>query len=278
MLSLGLELIAIFLLVAVIGILMGRFLCKSGESEEREKRKKVIYAYESTLKELEFQKNRVEEYATQLQLKEDYIAQCEQNIHSLNTKLDSSNQERKQLLEELKVLDKYKSKFESLDKEFKIHSKMLEQLKDEKINNQKEIANFKILTNELNKNINSLEENREELEKEILSLNNQLKEQKEHYERLIQQINELHEEDKSKALKEYQEIKSDYENFVETHNLDSDRLLTLEIENEKMYHLLNSVEIERDDLLNRLRAISSVVEAVGIEQVKDESQILLENR
>ncbi len=278
MLSLGLELIAIFLLVAVIGVLMGRFLCKSGESEEREKRKKVIYAYESTLKELEFQKNRVEEYATQLQLKEDYIAQCEQNIHSLNTKLDSSNQERKQLLEELKVLDKYKSKFESLDKEFKIHSKMLEQLKDEKINNQKEIADFKILTNELNKNISSLEENREELEKEILSLNNQLKEQKEHYEKLIQQINELHEEDKSKALEEYQEIKSDYENFVETHNLDSDRLLTLEIENEKMYHLLNSVEIERDDLLNRLRAISSVVEAVGIEQVKDESQILLENR
>ena len=341
MLSLGYELLAVFALVAIVGILMGRFLCKSGESEEREKKKKVIYAYESTQKELEFQQNRVEEYASQLQLKEDYIAECEQTIHNLNTKLESSNQERKQLLEELKVLDKYKSKFESLDKEFEIQSKMLEELKDEKINNQQEIADFKILTNELNKNITQLQKNGEDLDAEIAYLNEQLKDNKEHYERLITNINEAHEaykvktfeayeqdraqmlkehkEDKIKMLKEheddkvknlkeheqykvktlkeheeykaktlkeyrelekkYQEMKSDYKEFVETHNVDSDRLATLEVENEKMYHILKSVEMERDDLLNRLRAISSVVGAVGIEQhIKDESQILLENR
>ena len=329
MLSLGYELIAIFLLVVVIGVLMGRFLCKSGESEERENKKKVIYAYESTQKELEFQQNRVEEYASQLQLKEDYIAQYEQSIHNLNTKLDSSNQERKKLLEELKVLDKYKSKFESLDKEFKIQSKMLEQLKDEKINNQKEIADFKILTNELHKNITSLQKNIEELEGEVLSLNNHLKEQKEHYETVIQKINESHEEykvkileayeqnkvkmlkehkeDKVKILKEheqykvkllkeheeyklktlkeykeldkkYQELNREYKEFVENHNFDSDRLETLEVENKKIYHILKNVKMEREDLLNRLRAISSVVGAVGIEQIKEESQILLENR
>ncbi len=318
MLSLGYELIAIFLLVAVIGVLMGRFLCKSGESEEREKKKKFIYAYESTQKELVFQQNRVEEYASQLQLKEDYIAQYEQTIHNLNTKLESSNQERKRLLEELKVLDKYKSKFESLDNEFEIQAKMLEELKDEKINNQKEIADFKILTNELNKNIANMQKNIGELEEEVAYLNENQKDNKEHYEGVIQKANEAHEaykinilkehkEYKIKTLKEYEaykvetlkeqeahkakmlkeydeleksyrELKSEYQEFVETHNLDSDRLATLEIDNEKMYHILKSVEMERDDLLNRLRAISSVVGAVGIEHVKDESQILLENR
>ena len=305
MLNLELELIAILILTAVIGVLMGRFLCKSGEHDEREKKEKVIHAYKSIQNELEISRERVKEQFYALKELEDTVARGEQEITNFNTKLLSSDTQRKKLLEELKVLEKYKPRFESLTKEFEIQAKTLERLNEEKIANQKEISDFKILTNELHKQISNLKGNQKDSESSATKLKEKLDEQRNLYEKKIEEQEikykemislikekhqsqqaskeEVHEELEEKSRLKYKEmlenkseelnllkkeldsVEDEYEAFKINYSLDNDRLEKLESDHQAIYHTLESIVAERDDLMGRLRAISSVVGAVGVE-------------
>ncbi|NEW59713.1 hypothetical protein GSY74_00310 [Sulfurovum sp. bin170] len=317
MLSLGVELIAILLLTAVVGLLMGRFLCKSGESEEREDKRKVIHAFNTSENELGISREKVKDQSLRMTEIEDTIARREQRISNLETKLLSSDKQRGELLEELKILEKYKPRFESIENEFKIQSTVNERLKSEKIDNQEKIDKFQILTTNLNANIYDLKERKKELEKSVDNLqkriktdnsNNKKMEQSKDdiYDKLKQDSQRVHkeiirtkdedyerlEQNKSKAYQKmletknelYQELRdelesveSEYEEFKINYNLDSDRLETLEKENKKIYNTLDTIAHERDDLLARLRAISSVVGAVGVDNSSESRQLLLEN-
>ena len=259
MLNLEFELIAILILVAVIGILMGRFLCKSGESEEREKKKKVIHAFKTSQEELKSSRESVKNQSLELKEREDKIAKSEQEIENIRAKLNSSDKERVELLEELKILEKYKARFESLDREFKLQSKITEALKEEKISNQKEIMDLNLLIDGLNKDVDDLK------------VNNQK------YQSLLKSKDDLYEALEEKSSLNYKEIVNEYKEFQENHNLDYDKLARLESDNEKIYHTLETIILERDDLVARLRAISSVVGAVGVDSGENR-QPLLENR
>lgn len=336
MLSLGIELIVVLLLMAVVGLLMGRFLCKSGESDEKEQKKKVIHAFQTSQSELEISRERVKEQSLNMTELEDTIARREQHIRNMETKLLSSDKHRVKLLEELKTLEKYKARFESLTEEFDVQKSELEILKSDKIENQKKIDGFKISTNRLNKTIFNSKSSEVELESEIEKLDQTVNRQKEayrestskrekKYEELIQESHKKHQEklnskdnaydklqhQKEKAYREmleskeeayetleksrtkiyqnmlesknelYQELReelesveSEYEEFKINYNLDSDRLNTIEEENQKIYNTLDTIAHERDDLLARLRAISSVVGAVGIENISEPPKLL----
>ena len=305
MLDLEFELIAILILTAVLGLLMGRFLCKSGENDEREKKNKIIHAFKASQNELEINRAKIIEQSRILQETQDIIAGHEQEINNFSTKLLSSDTQRGKLLDELKALEKYKSRFESLNREFKLQSKILDGIKSEKIADQKEIADFKILTNELKKNIAHLKEKQRESEEIIVNLNERIKEQnsvaqkseveqekkykemltskEREHETLLQSTNKKYQsqlESKTKAYdelkKELESVKEEYEKFKINHTLETDRLDALESDNAKIYHTLETIVVERDDLLARLRAISSVVGAVGIDK-NSKSQPLLES-
>ncbi|MCK5855022.1 MAG: hypothetical protein KAG56_07350 [Sulfurovaceae bacterium] len=295
MLNLEFELIAILILVAVIGVLMGRFLCKSGESEEREKKKKVIHAFKSSENELDLSRESSRKHLLRLKQQEEKIAKQEQEISNSKTKVDSSDTQRIELLDELKVLEKYKSRFESLEREFKLQNKISDGLKEEKIANQKEIADFKILIDELNKNILHLKKNQSEVEKEH-TLNKRLLTDKEReHDKLLTDVHQEHQlklkdkdalhesleknknQDYNELKKELESVEREYEAFKLNHSLDNERLQKLEIDNEKIYHTLESIALEKEDLVARLRAISSVVGAVGIDRAEN-TQSLLENR
>jgi len=308
MLSLELELIAILVLAAVVGILMGRSLCKNGENEEREKKDKVIHLYKALKNEFEITQGKIKEQKGVVKGLEDGMAQAEQEIDNIQTRLHSSDAQRIHLLEELKVLEKYKSRFESLDREFKLQSKIVEELKNEKIVNQKEISDFEILTNGLNKNIVNLKEKQGKLDDTILKLKERIDFKDIEHERLLNSSYEKYQSqlqvklDAYEKLKEesilkyrdmikvkdesydelkvlFDSLKREYDEFKLKHTLDSDRLDSLEYEHQKIYLTLDTVILERDDLVARLRAISSVVGAVGIEGASsDKSQQLLENR
>ena len=312
MLSLEIELIAILVLAAVVGILMGRFLCKNGENEEREKKDKIIHAYKALKNEFETTQSKIKKQDFMLKALEEGVAQGEQEIENSQTKLNSSDKQRTQLLDELKVLEKYKSRFDSLDREFKLQSKIVDGLKNEKIANQKEISDFKIMTNGLTKNIVDFKRGQGELESDMDKLNKTLKErmlsketehdtmlQKTHkkyqtqlegkvstYEKFEEESNKRYKETVQLKDKAYEELKislesveNEYEEFKINHGLDSDRLDELELDHQKIYHTLETVISERDDLVARIRAISSVVGAVGIDSVSgDKNQQLLENR
>ncbi|MCK4442588.1 MAG: hypothetical protein KAU90_11335, partial [Sulfurovaceae bacterium] len=217
------------LLIAVIGILMGRFLCKNGEHKEIEKRTKIIHAFKTSQNELKINQEKLQEQSIKIRELEDTIDKKEQKISNIKTNLVSSDKQRVKLLEELKVLEKYKIKFESLENEFRIQSTMIEKLKSEKIINQDKIDRFKILIEKLKTKDRAYQKLKNKLES----------------------------------------VENKYVEFKIKYNLNNDKLKNLEKENKEIYNLLEDIEDEREDLIERLRAISSVVGAVGINNNTD---------
>jgi len=361
MLDLEIELLIVLIIIAIIGIVMGRFLCKSGEKEEREEKKKVIYAYKTAQHQMEIYENQIGEHTLENHQLESQLSDFKQRYSNAQTALNVSDNQREKLLKDLKVLEKYKSRFESLQNEFKLQNGLLDELKGQKIKNlekigeletikgnqEKSISNLNKKYQESNSEIDRLEEiiRKKDLSTEELELKlkekykviieekdnayKKLEEDKEkEYKDMLQEKNRAYdklEEDKTKECKnmlneingayddleqeknreykdmrqEYNEtieklkeehtssyielkqekesIEDEYETFKINFNLDSDRLESLEHDYEKMYGTLNRVIEERDDLLSRLRAISSVVGAVSVEKHEHIYQPLLED-
>ncbi len=234
--NLELELIVIILTAAIIGLLMGRFLCKSGEAEEKAKKASIITAYNAL--EIDFKKSeeRLAEQLSVNHLYEDTIAEREQSILNLTTKLTSSEKHGAKHLEDLKVLEKYKTRFEALTKEFELQVKQIETLKGVKSTNTETIDGFETSSRILEQNFFTLTKEHAKTT-EIL----------EHITRLSQEQKE--EIDKLKNSK------------IEKH----ERLAFLEEEYGEIIEKYNTAVEARDDLMARIRAISSVVGAVGVE-------------
>ena len=241
------ELIAILLVAAIIGLLMGRFLCKSGESEEKIKKSRVITAYKALQVDFDKAEERLSEQVSLNHMHEDSIAQHEQTIANLSTRLDSSDKHGAQHLDDLKVLEKYKTRFEGLSKEFGIQNKQIESLKDEKSSNIETIHAFETNTKILEETLSSLDEKYEETAQVLEDVSLLSQDQK-------KSIDEL-------SLRE-KELIEQLDNYkIDRH----DRLEFLEKEYKEVAEKLNIVIDERDDLVARIRAISSVVGAIGVE-------------
>ncbi|RUM75641.1 MAG: hypothetical protein DSZ11_01825, partial [Sulfurovum sp.] len=302
---------------------------------------------------------------------ESQLSDFKQKYNNAQTALNISDNQREKLLKDLKVLEKYKSRFEALQNEFKLQNRLLDELKGQKIKNLEKIGELETIKSNQEKSISNLnkkyqeanseiarleaiirekdlsteelelklkekykaiieekdkeykdmlhEKNRayEKLEKEknqeyknmleernraynkleqekIKEYRNMLEEKNSAYDKLeqektkeykdmvqqysetIEKLKEEHTKSYIKLEKEKDSIEDEYETFKINFNLDSDRLASLESDYEKMYGTLNRVIEERDDLLSRLRAISSVVGAIGIDR-GEKSQPLLEN-
>jgi chromosome segregation ATPase len=235
--NLELELIAIILIAAVIGLIMGRFLCKSGEADEKAKNVSNITAYKAL--EINFQKSeeRLGEQVSVNHVHEDNIAEQEQNILNLKTKLTSSDKHSAKCLEELKVLEKYKTRFEALTKEFNLQVEQIEVLKGVKSTNIETIDGFETSSRILEQNFSSLTDEHAKTSEILEHVTNLSKEQQE-------EINKL------KNAK------------VER----NERLEFLEKEYPTLVDKLNVSIADREDLMARIRAISSVVGAVGVEE------------
>jgi chromosome segregation ATPase len=235
--NLELELIAILLTAAIIGLLMGRFLCKSGEAEEKAKKASIITAYKAL--EIDFKKSE-ERLAEQVSLNHEYadnIAEQEQNILNLETKLSSSDKHSSKCLEELKVLEKYKTRFEALSREFNLQVEQIETLKGIKSTNIETIDGFETSSRILEQNFSSLSTEHAKTSEILEHVSTLSKEQQE-------------EIDKLKNAK------------IER----NERLEFLEKEYPTLVEKLNISIADRDDLMARIRAISSVVGAVGVEE------------
>jgi len=231
------ELIAILLTAAVIGLLMGRFLCKSGEADEKAKKANIITAYKAL--DIEFKKSE-ERLTEQLSLNHDHadnIAEQEQTILNLETKLTSSNKHSSKCLEELKVLAKYKTRYEALTKEFELQVQQIEALKGVKSTNIETIDGFETSSRILEQNYNSLSEEHAKTSK------------------ILEHVSKLS-----------QEQQEEIEKLKNTKIEKNERLEFLEKEYPILVDKLNVSIADREDLMARIRAISSVVGAVGVEE------------
>jgi len=405
MLDLEIELIVVLIIVAIIGIVMGRFLCKSGEKEEREEKKKVIYAYKTAQHQIGIYENQIDEHTVENHQLESQLSDFKQKYNNAQTALNISDNQREKLLKDLKVLEKYKSRFEALQNEFKLQNILLDELKGQKIKNLEKIGELETIKSNQEKSIlnlnkkyqdsnseiarleaiirqkdlsteelelklkekykaiieekdnayKKLEEDKDKEYKDMLHEINSAyekleQEKKQEYKNMLEEKNSAYEKLEQEKIKEYKDmlqeknsayekleqeknqeyrnmleertrayekleqektkeykdmvqqysdtienlkeehttshielkkekdsIEDEYETFKINFNLDSDRLASLESDYEKMYDTLNRVIGERDDLLSRLRAISSVVGAVSVEKHEHIYQPLLED-
>jgi len=219
--SLEYELIIVLLIASLIGLLMGRFLCKNGESEERIEKEKALYAFADAKNDLLKQKAMLRKLEDSLGEKEEKILELEQQNSATPIEVISSeNTQEDNLVEELQL-------------------DLIEELNQEKRVHLEEIDSSKALIESLTeKNIKVLEESAE--------LERELRDEIERLEELVI----LLEADKEKFNKE---------------RIKEFRAIELNLREE-----LKRVEVERDDLVHRLKAISSVVGAVGVEEGRGE--------
>jgi chromosome segregation ATPase len=242
------ELIAILLITAIIGLLMGRFLCKSGESDEKIKKEKVVRAYQDLQVVNTLSEKRLKEQTLANQEQEDSIAELEQMVSNLKTQLNSSDKHGAEHLEQLKVLQKYQTRFEALSIEFSVQEKQLEKLKEEKREHIENIEALETSNGILGQSLESLEEVHEVSEENL---------------ERVSADNEEHRIKIEELLSIEKELRESLENYkIEKH----ERLEYLEKEYAQVVEKLNFVIDEKEDLMSRIRAISSVVGAVGVEE------------
>jgi chromosome segregation ATPase len=274
------ELIAILLLTAIIGLLMGRFLCKSGESEEKRAKDKVSYSLKSAQSDLVSLQVKADNQQETIKLHEQNLSQLEQDKSNLSSRLESSELQSQTLLLELKELEKYRTRYEALSKEFEVQSELMEELRTQKGSGLEEIEQFKVQTNTLKQNIANMEEEnsgivayknkQEELLDELVTVNK-------NQEKTIQELTLLKDEN-SVRLEEGEKLQTELEQQVKENREEIEKLKEIEEEysvykeafnEEKLLKLEKRLEVlyeEREDLTSRLRAISSVVNAVGVEE------------
>jgi len=236
--SLESELIIVLLVASFIGLLMGRFLCKNGESEERIEKEKVLYALTDAKNNFLNQEIMLKKLQDHLKEKEEHIAELEQHNNNIITQFNTSDNQRVLLLKELQVLEKYKSRFDALTTEFEVQTELIKNLNQEKRVSLEKMDSSQALIERLSeKNIKIIEKS-SELSRIVEEANLEI----ERLKKLVVSLEVHKEKFNDEKIKKFIEI---------------EKYLRAELEN---------IEIERDDLVSRLRAISSVVGAVGVEE------------
>lgn len=267
MLSLEYE-IGIFLTIsAIIGVLMGRFLCKSGETEERIKKEKFIKSFKSSQLELKKSETMLQNFKIDIKDSQEKIAILEQEITNLNTKLSSSDTQRMKILDDLRELEKYETRFKALNSEFELQSNLIKELQKDKSFYIQKLESSDTFTKILKE---KLSQTKEKSDKIIIINNKQTKELKDlndTYKNNITLKEKLEKLEKMFNIRnsEYDKIYSKYNDYKTLIIKDDKRLIFLEKEYLEATQLLDITLIQRDDLLSRIRAISSVVNAVGVE-------------
>ena len=267
MLSLEYEIGLLLTISAIIGVLMGRFLCKSGEIEQRSKKEEFKKIFELSQSKVKNSEIIITELKTNIQDEKNNTAKLEQTITNLNTKLSSSNSQRVKILDDLRELEKYETRFKALDSEFKLQSNLVEKLKKEKSLNIQKLESSTTLITILNQKVKDTQEKSDKI---IIINNNQTKELKDFHKIykdnkiLIEKIEKL-EKLLEQKNNQYNLIENEYKNYKSSIKIDNKRLIFLEKEYNKTNQILDITITQRDDLLSRIRAISSVVEAVGVE-------------
>lgn len=280
------ELLLTFLLVAAIGWFLGRYLCKSGEYEERAQNQQQGKQLGALRSELHSREQTLEEARDRINLQGKQNAELAQQKEGLNAQLGSLYQERDKLLLKLQELQVCNSRLTTLTGELDLHRQHMQELQTERNtlagqlgtlqevlnhtneqlaqthqHNQEQLTELKQLRTENTHQaqmITALEKDRQELQQARLQNEEaRLRINGLEYEKQIQEgrfttLQHEHEQ----LLQQCQSLRQDTLEF-------NDRLNNLMKERDKLGHETERLRIEKQDYIGRLRAISNVVDAIS---------------
>lgn len=284
--DLVLELLLILLLATAIGWFLGRYLCKSGEYEERaqkEQRNKQLITLQNDLRHRE---QALEDARHQLNHHSNMTAELTQDKAGLNAQLESLHQERDNLLVTLQELEICHTRLKVLTEEFNLQhqqtlqrqaerddlagqlgtvqetlkhtSEQLAQTRQQNQAQQAELNKFKLEHSHQAQMLTVVEKDRAELQQIRLQ-----------HEAAKLHINGLEYEKKleqgrfATLQQEHDQLKQQCQSLRQDTLAFNDRLNVAMKERDNLGHEAERLRIEKQDYIGRLRAISNVVEAIS---------------
>lgn len=292
--DIAIELIIILLLATTIGWFLGRFLTKNKEVEERSINRQLNKKIETITTEL----SHSNQLLTQAQVKTNdsskLTTELEQQLNNFEVRQQSLQTERKTLLTKLQDLEVSHSRLELISEEYNAQTKSLLSLKTNVSEQEAQLDKVQIDLNHKQQQLdNSIEQGKKQLEQlnEARRENNQqaeyifelekdrqtLKLLKLDYDETLSKMNML-EEDKASLHQRHMDLRSEHQELriqCDTLRSDSlkfnDRFSSLMDEKESLIQTVEHLNIEKNDYLGRLRAISGVIDVVGTEKLSNDS-------
>jgi chromosome segregation ATPase len=219
------ELVLVLILVALVSWFIGRFLCRSGEYDERQAKERIVKEHIAFKAETEKRQHKLQKYVEGLEQSLEKITPLEQQKEAAESRVKNLTEERGKLLPYVQNLDTCEKRFNTLTEDFSLQTQRLQQEKAQVIEQADEIII---------------------LQKHKLALDEMtvtLKTTSEHLETL---------------QSEHQTLEEKYAELSKESLTYTNKIMVLSREAEML-------KTERNEYLGRLRAISSVVDVVGTE-------------
>jgi len=271
---------------------MGRYLCKSGEYEQRNQNQQLV----KTMGLIETQlKQRDEEYEsslTKINVFETQTAEQQQQISALKGQLSVLDDERSEHLKRLQESSQCETRLATVIQDFELEKQLHRKEKGvsielknqlDEVNNQNKQQDkiiirvekdLKSTSFELSNTIKAYEDQAEELAQiQVVIERHQaaLKENKELQStiKLIQSENDTIKSRLKQSTDEFSQLQQKCSELSEDSLGFADKLTSLNSDKHELNRIIESMTIEKNDYLGRLRAISSVVDVVGTEAIHE---------
>ncbi len=218
------EMMFLLLATAIISGLLGRFLCKSNDRGLFAEKKQCLSELTSIQKQRDDWEVRANQWQKKFEEANEKLATHEYDKNSLQSQLESTEQERQSLLQEVKKVDLYKAKWDSTSEELACLQAQLQNALKKLDMAQQKIA-------QLNESNSTLEEKLEKLKQHLINQVEKNQAFKEHCHHLRANNQEL------KVIeKDYLQLKQNFDELSGDHH-------QLKVDNEDL--LLDREKLER---------------------------------
>lgn len=292
--DIAIELIIILLLATTIGWFLGRFLTKNKEVEERSINRQLHKQIETITAELDNSHQQLKLAQVKTIDTGKQTAELAQQVNNLEVRQKSLQTERKSLLTKLQDLEVSHSRLELISEEYNTQTKSLIALKTKHAEQEIELDKRQAEVNRRQQQLaNSIEESQQQL-KQLGEARREISQQADYifelekdkqalkllrldHDEAMSRMNIL-EEDKASLHQRYSELRSEHQELrlqCDTLRSDSlkfnDRFSDLMDEKETLIQTVERLNIEKNDYLGRLRAISGVIDVIGTEKLSSDN-------
>jgi chromosome segregation ATPase len=284
--DLVLELLLILLLAAALGWFLGRYLCKSGEYEERAHKQQLSKQLASLQTDLQHREQALEDARYQLNQSSNLTAELSQHKEGLNAQLDSLHQERDNLLVTLQELEVCHTRLNTLTAEFDLQRQQTLKLQADRDNLAGQLGTAQETLHYTSEQLIQTRQQNQvqqaELDKLTLALNHQqhmvtllekdrqdLQQVRSQYDAAKLHINGLEYEKQlqqgrmTTLQQEHAQLQQQCQSLRQDTLAFNDRLNAAMKDRDNLGHEAERLRIEKQDYIGRLRAISNVVEAIS---------------
>lgn len=288
------EIILVLLLATAIGWFLGRFLTKNKEVEERSINRQLNKKIETLTSELDNSHQRLNLEQVKANDNGKLAAELGQQVNNFEVRQQSLQHERKSLLTKLQDLEISHSRLELISEEYNLQTKSFLTLKS---SHSEQEGELNTLQSKLKSKQQLLDSSFEQTQEQLKQLTEARKENSQQADQIFElekdrqalklltldhdealsRINML-EEDKASLHQRHTELRSEHQELrlqCDALRSDSlkfnDRFSTLMEEKDSLIQTVEHLNIEKNDYLGRLRAISGVIDVVGTEKLSSDT-------